>query len=568
VDPENHPDYAVVLEITVTFEPEDYVAALESKLKEYRKRMSLPGFRPGNVPMNLVKARVGKEALSEILMQALNQELGTIYYGSTYLTLTHPVIIQKPDFKILEGNHVYRAWMNIHDDLAFRPPVGESIEVRSPADPSERALDNHLRLLACEHGKSRESDDDPAHPLVYDERFEYWVTASFNVAGNFKSLPDSETDVSADHDEKHPSFSPSEYISALAPYEIPILDIVRQHYKDDLVDVDEEKSGAILHDYLSRRVFEKKTTFFSLQHPTLVKALLSIPALDWRPCKLSEYVPPGPEREAFIQKLEISHKVFEVLEKPELFFIRYAVKIIEPAPIDQQLIAKRIKLSRSVSVEEYREMIKALHVAETEMDTRHYLSEEVYRILLRHNPIRVHHRLMAETLKSLPDIMPEHYAHPQSKDDARQMYSKHLYRVQRRSVQSLFYLWQQQPPEIPDRVARVSLLLALMTNTLNGKNDLSEIDRILRGMNYPVADEPTDDEINRALVFTDGFRRMRDLFTPEEWNYLNVAADSLWAKEENEDLRNNHYAICSDNFVIRRCMELKLIDFKFNTPEN
>ena len=41
--------------MTLTVEEADYKAEVEKELKNYRKRAQVPGFRPGMVPMGMIK---------------------------------------------------------------------------------------------------------------------------------------------------------------------------------------------------------------------------------------------------------------------------------------------------------------------------------------------------------------------------------------------------------------------------------------------------------------------------------------------------------------------------------
>lgn len=49
--------------LTVEINPEDYNEKVEKVLKDYRKRASIPGFRPGKVPASLIKKQYGKAVL-------------------------------------------------------------------------------------------------------------------------------------------------------------------------------------------------------------------------------------------------------------------------------------------------------------------------------------------------------------------------------------------------------------------------------------------------------------------------------------------------------------------------
>ncbi len=51
--------------VRVTVEEADYLEAVEKELREYRRKANIPGFRPGMVPMGIVKKMYGKGVLAE-----------------------------------------------------------------------------------------------------------------------------------------------------------------------------------------------------------------------------------------------------------------------------------------------------------------------------------------------------------------------------------------------------------------------------------------------------------------------------------------------------------------------
>ena len=51
--------------LTLKVEKADYEEKVEKALKDFRKKANLPGFRPGQVPMGLLKKRFGTEILAE-----------------------------------------------------------------------------------------------------------------------------------------------------------------------------------------------------------------------------------------------------------------------------------------------------------------------------------------------------------------------------------------------------------------------------------------------------------------------------------------------------------------------
>jgi len=65
----------VAAELTITFEKADYQERVDQALKNYRKKASLPGFRPGQVPMSLMKKRFGTEITAEEVQKLLSEKL-------------------------------------------------------------------------------------------------------------------------------------------------------------------------------------------------------------------------------------------------------------------------------------------------------------------------------------------------------------------------------------------------------------------------------------------------------------------------------------------------------------
>lgn len=59
-------------ELEVTLAAKDIDKQIDDRLAEYAKTMKLPGFRPGHVPLNLLKQRYGKAVLGEVLEKAVN----------------------------------------------------------------------------------------------------------------------------------------------------------------------------------------------------------------------------------------------------------------------------------------------------------------------------------------------------------------------------------------------------------------------------------------------------------------------------------------------------------------
>lgn len=103
--------------LTVEIAPEDYNENYTKSLKQYAKQVNMPGFRPGHVPMNLVKRRFGQGILAEEIERLLRQETQKYLKENKVDILGMPLASEdKEEVKIEEG-----ASFTFTMDLAFPP---------------------------------------------------------------------------------------------------------------------------------------------------------------------------------------------------------------------------------------------------------------------------------------------------------------------------------------------------------------------------------------------------------------------------------------------------------------
>lgn len=87
----------VAAELTITMEKADYEPRVEKALKNYRKKASLPGFRPGQVPVTLLRKRFGDEIISEEVQKMLSEELYGYLRKEKVNMLGDPLASEKQD---------------------------------------------------------------------------------------------------------------------------------------------------------------------------------------------------------------------------------------------------------------------------------------------------------------------------------------------------------------------------------------------------------------------------------------------------------------------------------------
>ena len=92
---------ALTATLKVKLTPEDYSPGVEKALKEQRRNAVLPGFRPGQVPMTLIKKRVGKALLVNEVERLIDEHLRGYIQSNGLRVLGQPL----PKSETVEGNN-------------------------------------------------------------------------------------------------------------------------------------------------------------------------------------------------------------------------------------------------------------------------------------------------------------------------------------------------------------------------------------------------------------------------------------------------------------------------------
>ncbi len=91
---------AMVEQVTITLDKEDYLPLYREELEKIRQKANLKGFRKGKVPVSLMVKMYGKGVLGEVVSRLLGQELEMVMRGDgpdDYLGSPIPVG-EQPDF--------------------------------------------------------------------------------------------------------------------------------------------------------------------------------------------------------------------------------------------------------------------------------------------------------------------------------------------------------------------------------------------------------------------------------------------------------------------------------------
>jgi trigger factor len=158
---------ALNAEITVQIVPADYEPQVEKSLKDYRKKMQMPGFRPGHVPASVVKQRYGKAILAEEINKVLQDAIYKHIADNKLPVLGNP--LPKADGEIGD-------WEN-PSDFTFMYEIGlaPTIDVelndkmkfeRFVVDVDDKLIDKQVRDYGRRFGKMSNPEESGAEDLL------------------------------------------------------------------------------------------------------------------------------------------------------------------------------------------------------------------------------------------------------------------------------------------------------------------------------------------------------------------------------------------------------------------
>lgn len=88
--------------LTITVEEADYQASVEKTLKDYRKKANYPGFRPGMVPMGLIKKQYGASAKMDAINKLIGEQIYKYMQDNKIQMLGEPLPSEKQETQDLE----------------------------------------------------------------------------------------------------------------------------------------------------------------------------------------------------------------------------------------------------------------------------------------------------------------------------------------------------------------------------------------------------------------------------------------------------------------------------------
>ena len=146
--------------MTITIEQADYQEAVEKKLKEYRKKAQVRGFRPGMVPMSLIKRQYGTAVKADEVNRLLGEKLYEYVRENNIQMLGEPLPNeqQQPQDLSQDGTYVFVF------DIAVAPEMNAVLSADDTVDyydikVDDAMVDDQVKMFQAQTGNFVEAQE-------------------------------------------------------------------------------------------------------------------------------------------------------------------------------------------------------------------------------------------------------------------------------------------------------------------------------------------------------------------------------------------------------------------------
>ena len=147
--------------MTITIEQADYQEAVDKKLKEYRKKAQVPGFRPGMVPMGLIKKQYGTAVKVDEVNRILGEKLYDYVRENKIQMLGEPMPNEeKQQPQDLQGDGPFEFVF----DIAVAPEFKAELTAKDKIEyytikVDDKLIDDQVQMYASQAGEFVEAQE-------------------------------------------------------------------------------------------------------------------------------------------------------------------------------------------------------------------------------------------------------------------------------------------------------------------------------------------------------------------------------------------------------------------------
>lgn len=175
--------------VKVTLDKTDYEGLYQNALKDYRKKVNLPGFRVGHVPMGIVEKKFGKSLLADEINNLLNKIIREYIEENKLDLLGSPIpSADKED----SGNWDNPDGFEFFFDMAYAPQFEVGLSSKSKfefvrVEVSDEMIDEQLDSMTRRYGKLSEAEVSEKNDMLIGDFVELDENDEILEGGIFKS---------------------------------------------------------------------------------------------------------------------------------------------------------------------------------------------------------------------------------------------------------------------------------------------------------------------------------------------------------------------------------------------
>ena len=146
--------------LTIVVEEEDYKNDVEKTLKDYRKKANVPGFRPGQAPMGMIKRQFGPSVKMEAVNKIIGQQIYKYVQDNKIQMLGEPLTSEKQAPVDIEKDGPYTFMF----DIAVAPEMKVFLTGRDKVDyykivVDDKTIDQQVDMLASRSGSYEKAEN-------------------------------------------------------------------------------------------------------------------------------------------------------------------------------------------------------------------------------------------------------------------------------------------------------------------------------------------------------------------------------------------------------------------------
>lgn len=145
--------------LTITVEEDDYKNDVEKTLKDYRRKANVPGFRPGQAPMGMIKRQFGASVKMDAINKIVGNEIQKYIADNKVQMLGEPLASEKQEPQDLEKAGPYTFMF----DIAVAPEFDVELSDKDTIDYYSIDVDDELvnrqvEMFASRTGKYEDAE--------------------------------------------------------------------------------------------------------------------------------------------------------------------------------------------------------------------------------------------------------------------------------------------------------------------------------------------------------------------------------------------------------------------------